>query len=47
MKEIKRMQELAGLKEDEYVGVLGKEEYKDDEVYYVNIPKLGNIIFTF
>lgn len=46
VKEIKRMQELAGLKEDEYVGVLGKEEYKDDEVYYVNIPKLGNIILS-
>ena len=44
----KRLQELAGIKSPEnvYVGKLHKEEYKEDEVYYVDIPELGYIIVS-
>jgi hypothetical protein len=44
----KRLQELAGIEsiENIYIGTLHKEEFNEDEVYYVDIPELGNIIVS-
>ena len=44
----KRLQELAGIESTEniYIGTLHKEEFNEDEVYYVDIPELGNIIVS-